>query len=883
MTSASAHRTVLALLGGQAVALGFGSAFLVIPANGVFLTAYGARWLPLTYIGIAVVGTLGSVAMTRSLRRWSLPSVGLWSLATMAASIASSSLVISWAGVAWPSAVLLTLFPILLQVGFIIIGGQVGRLLDLQQIKAWFARIVSGFVVGFAVGGFVAAPLLDVLGAVQHLALLSAGALLAFGVLVTVTGRRRPGQLSFVERHDGALARPPLRKLLTGRLIVAVFGYQVLSAMGSQVLDFLVFDRAAARYSDQTELTRFVALYTGLLNLVDMVFLATIAGWLMKRFGLRLGLSANPLVATTLVALMTIAVLGPGPASLAVFSLVVTARTADLALNDGATRGSINAVYQVVPVEERTAVQAAVEGVGVPAAIGATGVVLLTLTALDLGTTATIVFALGLGIAWTTAGFVVHREYHQALADRLRRPGLDPVAAVPLAPEEQAAARRLLLTDEVQDVRLGLDLALVANLAPGDLAHLAAHQHRDVRLLALAQLARRSAAAPPAGTGAKPVASALAAARSEAFQLIGSPEPTDRRAVAAALDDLFPAEGAGGPGDPDTSIGPGRRSLLATLLADPDISVRQAALDSVGHLDGDQVDAVRTGLAHPSTRLSAQRALGRLGPVALAVAAEARSDTTAEQATLVRILRFIEIGADGAATHLLPLTLHRDPGVSTAALAALARNGVLVDEALTDRLLADEASRVAAVTGALVALGGRGPAADAAAEAAGGPGPVLVRALADNLGLSRDRVLAVLAARYGPAPLDAARRALTSDDPARRALGVELLQLSISRAHAVLAEPIMRHDIDLGDLHRRLPPPAFGAGWSVVDWLDDLSLDPFGRWHDPWLQATALVTLWDIDPDRARHHATILVTDDHHLIAETATAVAAGHPWTALA
>ena len=40
--------------------------------------------------------------------------------------------------------------------------------------------------------------------------------------------------------------------------------------MGSQVVDFLLFDRAAAHYSGG-DLTRFLSLYTAVLNLVDIV------------------------------------------------------------------------------------------------------------------------------------------------------------------------------------------------------------------------------------------------------------------------------------------------------------------------------------------------------------------------------------------------------------------------------------------------------------------------------------------------------------------------------------------------------------------------------------------------------------------------------------
>jgi hypothetical protein len=55
--SASPVRGVIHLLTAQALAFGVTLALLVVPANALFLNAYGSKWLPATYIAIAVVGS----------------------------------------------------------------------------------------------------------------------------------------------------------------------------------------------------------------------------------------------------------------------------------------------------------------------------------------------------------------------------------------------------------------------------------------------------------------------------------------------------------------------------------------------------------------------------------------------------------------------------------------------------------------------------------------------------------------------------------------------------------------------------------------------------------------------------------------------------------
>ena len=73
-------------------------------------------------------------------------------------SLYAASWLILVAGGVWVSAGLLVLFPIALQIGFVFIGGQAGRLLDVRQMKERFPRVVSGFAVGFLLGGLLGYP-----------------------------------------------------------------------------------------------------------------------------------------------------------------------------------------------------------------------------------------------------------------------------------------------------------------------------------------------------------------------------------------------------------------------------------------------------------------------------------------------------------------------------------------------------------------------------------------------------------------------------------------------------------------------------------------------------------------------------------------------------
>ena len=583
---------VVGLLTAQALAFGVSLALVIIPANALFLDAYGSEWLPATYIAIAVFGSGASALIARAARRTRLVRIAAATIGALAALYAASWLILIAGGV-WASAVLLVLFPIALQLGFVFIGGQAGRLLDVRQMKERFPRVVSGFAVGFLLGGLLGIPLLALLGSTEHLLLASTAAQLAFLGLLIVTERRFPEVRAAPAEDAPAVARPPLRTLFASGLVLLLLVYQVLSAMGSQVVDFLLFDRAAAQYSGD-DLTRFLSAYTAALNVADILFLALLAGPLMRRFGLRLGLVLNPAVITAVLAVMAVVAAGPGAATFGLFVLAGVVRIADIVATDGTTRTSINASYQIVPVEERLAVQAVVEGIGVPVAIGVTGVLLLALNVLDLGTGAVIVFGLTLGAIWTVIAVGVYRSYARALADEMRSRPLG--AGLVDITEEEVAVRALLRSDDARDVRLGLDLlaGVVSPASAIELREVARHADAEVRVRALAQLA---------SSGDAGAAGELAACVDD---LAHSAEPADRRAAAIAL------------GSRDTVAVDTR--VVVELLDDVDPTVRAAALDAVGPGDAGEPEVVRRVVAaveEPRTTGSATAALRRLGDAAV--------------------------------------------------------------------------------------------------------------------------------------------------------------------------------------------------------------------------------------------------------------------------
>ena len=369
------------LLAGQAFALGLTLAWITIPATALFLAAYGPELLPVTYIGAACAGALASVSLTVAFRRRPLAAVASWVLAALTVLLAASRLLLGQSGTEWVSFALLVLVPIVVPVGFIFVVGQAGMLLDVRTLKALYARVVAGFALGVVVGGLAGPILLDALGETADLlAAAAAAAGLLFALVVLALGDTRRSSPRWNTRTS-AHERPTLGALSRNRFVVLIVAFQMLSAVESQWLDFLVFDRAAQRYEDSTELARFVSQFAAIAYGTDIVFLLLLAGLLLRRFGLRYGLAANSLGVLTVVAAIIVATTIQGAGATIVFVLVVAARVVDLTFSDGTSRTSLSAAYQAVPNSVRAVVQATVEGLAVPLSIGISGVVLLLVDA----------------------------------------------------------------------------------------------------------------------------------------------------------------------------------------------------------------------------------------------------------------------------------------------------------------------------------------------------------------------------------------------------------------------------------------------------------------------------------------------------------------------
>ena len=826
----------LLLLGGQTMGLGLLMAFLVVPVSALFLDEYGADALAYVYLAVAVVGVAVSAALSRAQRRISLTAMAAGVFWIYLVVVAAGWLVLTvWDGV-WVTFPLLVLFPLTIPIGFALVGAQANRLLDVRQMKAHFPRVAAGFSIGFALGGIAAALLVEPLGGPRRLVGVDLVAGFVMVGLVVATGRRYPAELAATpEPAPVERSVTDRRALMRNRLVVVIFGYQVLSAAVTQLLDFMVWERAAAQYPDPIDLARFQGVFGAIMNVSSVVFVFVFAGWILTRFGIGVGLAANPVAVLVLLCVTGATGIAVGPAAFAFFALVCTQQISDIALTDGTTRTSINATYQALLPRLRLQAQTMTEAAGIPLALGLVGMLLIAQNALDLDVRAVLLVTIVLTAIWSIFAVVAFREYGANLRDVLSRRAWDPVAIRIDDDPSRSAVESLLRSGDLRDTETAVE-ALTDAGSPAVAAHV-------IGWMSSPDAERRSLAAHVAGSAGlleyPSVASSLQ-------RLVGDHDPSVRLSAAAVL---------------AKHDGAALNTWLGALSGDAD-SVRLAleavsrspALCFVPHL----VD----NAAQPSAPEQLIDALVAHAEWLVPLLAESGLPTLTRQRV---VFALGEAGTDVCRAELVAHLNDGEPDVAEAAARALAGSGHRETSAapqLRDALAsqAARAHRSLQIIGSLEGTAGTEP---------------LHGALRDEVATAGRRVEVLLGLAHEPRLIGVGMAGLASNTERDRNTAVEMLEVTVGRPVARMLLAIMSPVLDDGTRRQLLGEYAAIEQEPPADWLRVLILDENDYWHEPWLRACALYAAPTALPQEARDLALRFTDDADPVVAETARWVVA--------
>lgn len=923
----SEERLALVLLIGQALSYGFALFASFTASNTLFLVNYGAQTLPYVYLVTALVVPCISYGSAEMQKRWSLARMTLVIALGFTGLYFATWLGVALSGTRWLSFALMVIHLLFLLLGGVLLGAQAGQIFHVRQMKRLFPFIMAGQIFSVVLGGLIASPLLRLLGRAENLLIVAAASLIVFALLIMATVNRFPTALSQSMRKTarepsglsaGQKSGKSILQLLKKRYVLLIFVYQMLSAMGSQLVRYLFVNQAAAQFRTPAALAQFFGNFLAVVMLVTFVFLLFAASRLLTRFGLNFGLSADPGAVAIIGVLAVIVGTLNGPTGSLFFWLIVGAQFADYVLDFGLTNASVKTAYQALPADERVAMQTAVEGVSIPIAYGLTGISLLIFSAISSVTLVhVVVFTLIVTLIWGLAGIWAYRDYGAALLQTLSRRALGEVE---LSLDDSASlvtVEKFLQNGNIGEVRLALDLLEQAEhpSLEAHLIRLVEQGRAEAQVEALLRIERLRLVAALPSVAAK-VQSEAAPVKSMALRALCALQEAEAvEQVATYLDDpsseirlgamagLLRYGGIDGmlaagvrcagleqSSDPAQRIFMARvldavqtpsfyRPLLA-LLTDKDLAVRRAALLAAGQVRHPRLlPLVANNLGEAATRSAALATLATSGETVLPLVEKALGGHNGYDPQVVRRLVNLcgQLRSAPATTLLQKYLAYPDRELQAHILAALARCRYRADA--TAQAAIDQALHAQAEHGLRILLAKQDIGEEAALA-------FLHAALDQELSQVRQRVFLLLSFLYQPEALLRVEKQLARGNQATTALVLETLDVTLTGGQKAIvfalvdeSKPLTQRIQQLGHLfalpglprNERLSEIFTDKQVWTAEWTRACALYAIGKLNiyileeavedvlrddAPRVRETAAWALAKMSPRKLRHHAT---------------------------
>jgi AAA family ATP:ADP antiporter len=770
----------------------------------------------------------------------------------------------------WQIFLLPVVFQVIVNFGILAFWPLVNRLFTVRQGKRLFGLVGSGQWVGIVATGFLMGPLSAAIGTQNLLGLALFGLAGALGMMWAITHTYREevskagGQPAAADGGKGE-RRPSVWR---EPYIVLIFGLIIAWWVGFFLMDNLFLDRASAQYANQAQLAGFLGNFFSVLGILTLLMNFVLTGRIVSRYGVRTSLLILPSVLAGAALLMAVG--GSfGVEALTVFWMTIAAKLFNATAGFSVDRSAQSLLYQPFPVDRRAQVQTMAEGAMQPVGNGLAGLIILALGAAFKVITLPLIFALlGVSLAWVAIAYALGKEYPRKLLEAISRRRLD-LSAINLADASTIAVLRKVLSDPhpgpaiyaatcLQDAnRLAFIQAIpelmrhpspevrrdiyerverlkLEETLPGLRKALEAETDPEARYAGIRALFSFGKAEDLERSGyylSHPISQVRLGAIAGMIRAGGMEGPHPAREWLLELthaeqagERILACQAIGEAGSPEF-IQP-----LATLLQDPEVEVRQAALRAAGKAKSPTLwPLVIAALADPGVRAAATRSLAAGGDTALPLIR-----ATLEQKETSPVVRRQLLAAclqAGSAEGLALLRSQLDaPDLETRgqALNSLNRAGYQIHPEESARWFGRirEEARFSAW---LIASGMDLSACEACY--------IVSAALQGELANSRERILDLLACLGDRQNLRQVRQALDDPSPDRRSYALEIIDTQLPQELKPALIPLLDTSMPEKRL-QRLAGHFPQRRMSAEQRLEEIANRPLD-WNTAWLAATA--------------------------------------------
>lgn len=507
-------------------------------AAALFLNRAGADAIPVYYVVYAVISIPISIVFTRVIDRWPRPvlftafiggGAGVMALAAAAAHVDSLALVYAlYIVISVFEQTSYSIFYVLVADYFTSV--ETNRSTTALAVGMALGGLFGGALAGLGAEGFGAATLLFGMPALLAATL---GAFMALRRRTKPLGEPEPQEEESLLESFAAFAPLVKRYPIVALISAGVF----LNIVVQSVIEYQVFVIYTERFPEEQELTSFLGLLNGVLNVLNILTSTLITGPLLARIGVARMNVVYPAMAVTAFGALGASFTLPS----AIYSHVVYdpwAHSVDAPI--------FVSNYNAMPHRFVGKVRIFNDGLVYPFAMAVTGGALWLLQD-HMSQAAVTWIGFGLALAFLACGVAIRYAYPKALRDMLRAGSLDfseTAARDVQVPAEDV--RRLLLSSDAKDQSTALELAVRGDLSLylPEIERLLSRRQDAVSALFLALVDRHpseaSVKALAALTGAED-----AGVRALAVEaLIAAPTALDEERLAALARDPAPSVAA---------------------------------------------------------------------------------------------------------------------------------------------------------------------------------------------------------------------------------------------------------------------------------------------------------------------------------------------------
>ncbi len=287
----------------------------------------------------------------------------------------------------------------------------------------------AGLITGIILISF-AIPLLLMVNVGPHgILLISAAAALAAGIIRIITGSRfnLPQDKSGSEAEAGKERKSFLALLRKDQYIRTMSLFVMLSVMTAFFVQYLFMAVTRVQYPSETDLARFLGLFTGSIMIFALTGRLFIFPYLIRNYGLRTCLSLSPILIalSTIIAVVLGLVMGYTPAAgtgfILFFTFLALNRLFSRSLRDSLQTPSFKVIYRTIDENFRYEVQSSADGTVNEIAALFSGLILSGLGILSFVKLIHFQIVLILiAVLWLLAAFKLYSGYRNSIRKALK-------------------------------------------------------------------------------------------------------------------------------------------------------------------------------------------------------------------------------------------------------------------------------------------------------------------------------------------------------------------------------------------------------------------------------------------------------------------------------